>query len=197
MAKDDRQGRGGAGVPQAWRLARHIALVGLMGAGKSSLGRRFAKAIGARFVDADREIERAAGMSISDIFETRGEADFRDGERRVIARLLEEAPLVLATGGGAFVDPDTRQLMRAKATTVWLKADLDTLVRRCGRRDTRPLLRQGDPREILGRLMEERDPLYAEADVALPSRDEPFAKAIEAMVAVLGERGDLRAEAAA
>ncbi len=185
MAKDEQ--------PSQFRahLKKHVVLVGLMGAGKSAIGRRVATAIDARFLDADTEIERAAGMKIPDIFETRGEAEFRDGERRVIARLLEKAPLVLATGGGAFIDDETRALLAEKATTIWMRADLDVLVRRCGRRSSRPLLNNGDPREILARLMEIRYPIYAEADVEVFSRDEPHEVSVKAIVKHLKGRGDL------
>ena len=185
MAKDQQPSEIGA------TLGKHIALVGLMGAGKSAIGRRVASAIGARFLDADREIERAAGMTIPDIFETRGEAEFRDGERRVIARLLDEEPLVLATGGGAFIDDETRGLMAQHATTIWMRADLDVLVRRCGKRGNRPLLKNGDPREILGRLMALRYPIYAEADIEVYSRDEPHEVAVNEILRQLKERGEL------
>ena len=174
-------------------LRKHVALVGLMGAGKSAIGRRVANAIGARFLDADREIELAAGMSIPDIFETRGEAEFRDGERRVIARLLDRAPLVLATGGGAFIDDETRGLMAERATTIWMRADLDVLVKRCGKRGNRPLLKNGDPREILGRLIELRHPIYAEADIEVYSRDEPHEVAVGEIIRQLRKRGELAA----
>jgi shikimate kinase len=130
-------------------------------------------------------------MTIPDIFESRGEAEFRDGERRVIARLLEEPPFLLATGGGAFIDDSTRALLAEKATTVWMRADLNVLVRRCSRRGNRPLLKNGDPREILGRLIEERYPIYAEADIEVYSRDEPHAIAVNEIIRVLKARGDL------
>ena len=172
-------------------LNKHLVLVGLMGAGKSAIGRRVATAIGARFLDADREIEVAAGMKIPDIFESRGEEEFRDGERRVIARLLDEAPLVLATGGGAFIDDETRALLAEKATTVWMRADLDVLVKRCGRRSNRPLLKNGNPREILGRLMDIRYPIYAEAHIEVYSRDEPHEIAVNEIIGELTRRGDL------
>jgi shikimate kinase len=145
-----------------------------MGAGKSCIGRLLAAALDLPFVDADKEIEAAAGCSVEDIFAAHGEAAFRDGERRVIARLLTSQPkMVLATGGGAFMDPETRQLIHAHATSVWLRADVDLLLRRTARRNNRPLLKRGDPREILGRLIEERYPVYAEADVAVDSVDGP------------------------
>jgi shikimate kinase len=127
-------------------------LVGLMGVGKTTVGRRLAKALNLPFKDADAEIELAAGRSVADIFAERGESDFRAGERRVIARLLKGPPLVLATGGGAFLNADTRRTIKEKAISVWLKADLDVLVRRVKRRDTRPLLRGAEPREVLERL---------------------------------------------
>lgn len=173
------------------RLERHVALVGLMGAGKSAIGKRVATAIGAPFLDADREIECAAGMTIADIFEAHGESAFRDGERRVIARLLDGPPLILATGGGAYMDESTRGLLAKKATTIWMRADLDVLVRRCARRTNRPILRNGDPREILGELIQVRYPVYAQADIEIFSRDEPHKIAVDEIVRRLQERGDL------
>jgi len=166
----------------------------LMGAGKSAIGRRVAKAIGARFLDADHEIEVAAGMTIPDIFETRGEEEFRDGERRVIARLLDESPLVLATGGGAFIDDETRRLANERATTIWMRADLDVLVKRCGKRGHRPLLNTGDPREVLRKLIEVRYPIYAESDIEVYSRDEPHEVAVNEIVRQLKARGELVVE---
>lgn len=154
-------------------VPRTIALVGLMGAGKSCIGRLLAGALGLPFVDADKEIEAAAGCSVEDIFAAHGEAAFRDGERRVIARLLTQPKMVLATGGGAFIDPETRKLIHERATSLWLRADADLLVRRTARRNNRPLLKRGDPREILTRLIDERYPVYAEADVAVDSVDGP------------------------
>ncbi|MPZ08810.1 MAG: shikimate kinase [Kiloniellaceae bacterium] len=154
-------------------VPRTIALVGLMGAGKSCIGRLLAGALGLPFVDADKEIEAAAGCSVEDIFTAHGEAAFREGERRVIARLLTQPKIVLATGGGAFMDPATRKLIRKHTTSVWLRADVDLLLRRTARRDNRPLLKRGDPREILGRLISERHPVYAEADVTVDSVDGP------------------------
>ena len=154
-------------------LPRTVALVGLMGAGKSAIGKRLAVRLGLPFVDADDEIERAAGCSIAEFFEKYGEADFRAGERRVIARLLDEPPHVLSTGGGAYIHPETRALMRRKAVTVWLRAELDVLFDRVRRRGHRPLLRQGEPREILARLMDQRYPIYAEADIVVESTAQP------------------------
>lgn len=151
----------------------NIVLVGLMGAGKSCIGKRLAQALDLPFVDADTAIEEAAGCSIEEIFEQHGEAAFRDGERRVIARLMQEGPQVIATGGGAFMDPETREAIRAGGTSLWLRADLDLLVRRTGRRNNRPLLKKGDPREILERLMQVRYPVYAEADIVVDSVDGP------------------------
>jgi len=151
---------------------RSLVLVGMMGAGKSSIGRRLAQRLGVPFVDADAEIEAAAGMSIAEIFATYGEAYFRSGEQRVIARLLESGPQVLATGGGAFMNPNTRIGIRQKGMSVWLKADFDVLMRRVKRRATtdRPML-QGDPAERIRHLMDERYPVYAEADVTVVSRE--------------------------
>ena len=168
------------------RIDCSIILVGLMGAGKSAIGRRLASRLGMSFVDADDEIERAAGCSISDIFELHGEAAFRDGERRVIARLLARPPHVLATGGGAFMDPETRATIRECGISVWLRADLDLLVSRVSRRNDRPLLAGGDPRAILRRLMDERHPIYAEADVVVESRDGPHEQTVEAVLGALG-----------
>ncbi len=154
-------------------VPRTIALVGLMGAGKSCIGRLLAGALDLPFVDADKEIEAAAGCSVEDIFAAHGEAAFRDGERRVIGRLLKQPKMVLATGGGAFMDPATRKLIHDRATSVWLRADVELLLRRTARRNNRPLLKRGDPREILTRLIEQRYPVYAEADVVVDSVDGP------------------------
>ncbi|MBV8169939.1 MAG: shikimate kinase [Alphaproteobacteria bacterium] len=146
-----------------------LVLVGLMGAGKSSVGRRLAARLGLPFTDADHEIEAAAGMTIEEIFARHGEPAFRDGERRVIARLLDNPVHVLATGGGAFMDTRTRALIHERAISIWLHAELDELVRRVSRRTDRPLLKGGDPRAVLERLIAERYPIYAEADVTVPS----------------------------
>jgi shikimate kinase len=150
---------------------RTIALVGLMGVGKSSVGRRLASALGLPFRDADAEVEAAAGRSISEIFAELGEPAFRDGERRVIARLLEGPAHVLATGGGAFMNPETRALIKGKAISVWLKADLDVLARRVGRKDSRPLLTGKDPMDVLIEQAAVRYPVYAEADVVVETGD--------------------------
>jgi shikimate kinase len=162
-----------------------IALVGLMGVGKSTIGRRLALALGLPFRDADTEIETAAGQSISDIFAGMGEPAFRDGERRVIARLLELPPHVLATGGGAFAQPLTRELLRDKAVTVWLKADLPVLARRVARRDHRPLLVGRDPMEVLKAHARDRYPSFQTADLTVEVGDSPHQVAVEAIVAAL------------
>lgn len=153
-----------------------------MGSGKSAIGRRLATRLGLDFVDADSEIEAAAGCSIEDIFEQHGEAAFRDGEKRVIARLLDGPPHVLATGGGAYMDADTRLLIREKGLSIWLKADLDVLLERTARRNNRPLLKQGDPREVLEKLMRERYPVYAETDIMVESGDRPHEKMLEIII---------------
>ena len=164
---------------------RSVVLVGMMGAGKSSIGRRLATRLGLSFVDADAEIEKAASMSIEEIFATRGEAYFRAGEARVIARLLEGGPQVLATGGGAFMNADTRTTIRAKGISVWLRATLDVLSRRIRRRSDRPLLKSDDPLETLKRLIDERYPVYAEADTLVMSRDVPHETIVNEIVAEL------------
>ncbi|EME68687.1 shikimate kinase [Paramagnetospirillum caucaseum] len=164
------------------RIGRTVVLVGLMGAGKSCVGRRLAARLGLDFLDSDVEFEAASGSSISDYFARFGEAAFRDGERKVIARLLDGPPVVLATGGGAFIDPATRERIKSTGTSVWIRAELDLLLKRTVGRDHRPLLKQGDPREILGRLMEARYPVYAEADIIVDSTDEvPEATVIRVM----------------
>jgi shikimate kinase len=164
---------------------RTIALVGLMGVGKSSVGRRLAAALDLPFRDADAEVELAAGRSISDIFADLGEPAFREGERRVIARLLEQPPHVLATGGGAFANPDIRALIKSKAVSVWLKADLDVLARRVARKDTRPLLAGKNPIEVLQELADRRYPAYAEADVTVETGDAPHHVAVEQVLSAL------------
>jgi shikimate kinase len=172
-------------TPPAVPARRTIALVGLMGVGKSSIGRRLALALGLPFKDADTEIEAAAGRSISEIFGQFGEATFRDGERRVIARLLEEPPHVLATGGGAFAQPGTRALIKAKAISVWLKADLEVLARRVARRDHRPLLIGKDPMEVLEAHVRDRYPAFEMADVAVETGDSPHQVAVDAIIKAL------------
>jgi shikimate kinase len=165
--------------------ARSVVLVGMMGAGKSSVGRRLATRLGIPFVDADSEIEKAAGMSISDIFATRGEPDFRAGEARVIARLLDGGPQVLATGGGAFMNPDTRAAIKAKGVSIWLNADFDVLMRRIKRRQDRPLLRTEDPAATLKQLIEARCPTYQLADFTVQSREVPHEKIVDEIVTLL------------
>jgi shikimate kinase len=178
---------------------RSLVLVGMMGAGKSSIGRKLAQRLNLPFVDADAEIERAAGMSISDIFTEHGEPYFRAGEARVIARLLDSGPQVLATGGGAFMHPQSREAIRAKGISVWLRAEYDVLMKRIRRRSDRPMLKTDDPGETLRRLMQERDPVYAEADVIVHSRDVPheiiIAEIISAVTSRLQEIGAISAGA--
>lgn len=164
---------------------RTIALVGLMGAGKSTVGRRLAGALGRTFCDSDDEIEEAAGLSIADIFALHGEAEFRRGEKRVLERLLQNPPHVLATGGGAYLDPDTRKLMRERAVTVWLNADLETLWERVSRRNHRPLLKNPDARGVLTRLLEERTPIYSKADLVIDSMDGPHSATVNKIIAAL------------
>jgi shikimate kinase len=165
--------------------SRNIVVVGLMGAGKTKIGRRLAARLGLRFSDSDQEIEAAAGESIEEIFANRGERAFREGERRVIARLLAQPVHVLATGGGAFMDPLTRALIARRGVSLWLRADLDVLVSRVSRRNNRPLLKGGDPRSILGELMESRHPIYAKADVVVDSSDgSPEATVVRALAAL-------------
>ena len=170
-------------------LRRTIALVGMMGAGKSSVGRRLAVRLDVPFCDADAEIEAAAGCTISDIFEQYGESAFRDGERKVIGRLLAEPPHVMATGGGAFIDPETRARMKECAVSVWLKAPVEVLLARILRKDTRPLLKAGEPREVLERLLTEREPIYALADIAIESESGPHCETVERIMAALNEHG--------
>ncbi len=165
--------------------SKTLVLVGLMGAGKTTVGRRLAQALDMPFRDSDTEIEEAAGSSISDIFAYHGEAYFRDGERRVIERLLNDPPHILATGGGAFVQERTRALIRSKAISIWLRADLDLLVRRVSRRDTRPLLRNGDPATILRGLLEERSPLYAQADIMVDTDDGPHEVVVRRIISAV------------
>jgi len=164
---------------------RSVVLVGMMRAGKSTIGRRLSARLGLPFFDADAEIEAAAGMSIPDIFESRGEADFRDGEVRVIARLLDGGPAVLATGGGALMRKETRDRIRDKAVSIWLKADVDIIMRRVKRRSDRPLLQTADPEATVGRLIREREPVYQQADLTIWSRDVPHEKIVEECIEAL------------
>ena len=166
-------------------VPRTVALVGLMGAGTSSIGRRLAQRLKVPFIDADSEIEAAAGATVEEIFERHGEAAFREGERRVIARLLEGPVQVLATGGGAFMDPTTRALLRQRAISVWLRADLELLLSRVTRRNNRPLLKAGEPRAVLERLIAERYPVYAEADLTVDTLDGPPDATLERVLAAL------------
>jgi len=164
---------------------RTIALVGLMGAGKTTVGRRLAAALQMPFADADAEIVKAAGRSIEEIFAEHGECAFRRGERQVIARMLNGPVHVLATGGGAFIDPGTRALMKERAISIWLKAPLDVLMKRVEKRDNRPLLKEADPRAVMQRLMDERYPIYAEADITIESAPGPHNTAVEKIIEAL------------
>jgi shikimate kinase len=167
---------------------RSVVLVGMMGSGKSSIGRRVGLRLGIPFVDADAEIEKAAQMAIPDIFAVRGEAEFRAGEARVIARLLEGGPQVLATGGGAFMNPDTRALIGAKGIAIWLKAELEVLMKRIRRRHDRPLLKTDDPAATLRQLLAERDPVYSLADLTVQSREVPHDRIVDEIVTALAGR---------
>ena len=167
---------------------RSVVLVGMMGAGKSSVGRRVALRLGIPFVDADTEIEKAAGMAITDIFAIRGEAEFRSGEARVILRLLEGGPQVLATGGGAFINPDTRAAIAAKGISIWLKAEPDVLMKRIKRRQDRPLLHTADPAATLRKLLEEREPVYALADLTVQSREVTHDRIVDEIVGAIAGR---------
>lgn len=183
----------GAAPADGRTLVRPVVLVGLMGAGKTAVGRRLAATLGVGFADSDEAIVEAASMSIPDIFELYGEAAFRDVERRVIARLIDEAPGVLALGGGAFVDERTRALLAGRAVSIWLKADLETLVARTAKkRATRPLLLQGDPREILADLMARRYPVYALADHTVATGDQPLEDVVASIAELLQRAGLLR-----
>jgi shikimate kinase len=171
----------------AARITRPVVLVGLMGVGKSTVGRKLASLLHRDFVDADDAIVEAAQLSIAEIFEQYGEPYFRDGERRVIARLIEERHGVIATGGGAFVDPTTRALILERAIAVWIDCDVDTLVERTARRNTRPLLRNGDPKQILTRLAAERAPFYAEAPIRVMSENGPHADTARAILEAIDQ----------
>ena len=173
---------------------RPIVLVGMMGAGKTTVGRRLATRLGRHFVDSDEEVEKAAGMTIEDIFAAHGEADFRAGEVRVIARLMKDRGLVLGTGGGAFMNADTRTLIKTSGISVWIKADFDLLFQRVQRRSNRPLLKTPNPRQTLQDLIDKRYPVYAEADVTVVSEDVPqdqvAGAVIDALLAHLGATHD-------
>lgn len=164
---------------------RPIVLVGMMGAGKTTVGRRLATRLGRHFIDSDEEVEKAAGMTIEDIFATRGEADFRAGEVRVIARLLKDRDLVLGTGGGAFMNPETRALVKTCGVSVWIKADFELLFQRVQRRSNRPLLKTANPRQTLQELIDKRYPVYAEADVTVVSEDVPQDQVASAVIDAL------------
>lgn len=175
------------------KLDKTLVLVGMMGAGKTSVGRRLAGVLGVSFRDADVEIETAAGCTINEIFERFGEPAFRSGERKVIARLLSDPPHVLAAGGGAFIDPETRERIKEKAVSIWLRAPLDLLIQRVMRKDTRPLLRNTDSRATLERLLREREPIYAQADIVVESDEGPHDVVVKRIIAALdaqaGEMG--------
>ncbi|KQT47989.1 shikimate kinase [Devosia sp. Leaf420] len=174
MSKSDNTARSARAKALAERLGgRPLVLVGMMGAGKTTVGRRIATRLNRRFIDSDEEIEKAAQMTIPEIFAQRGEPEFRAGETRVISRLLKEDGIVLATGGGAFVNLETRAQIKSGAVSVWLKADLDILFERVSRRSNRPLLKTTDPKATLQKLIEDRYPIYAEADLTVLSRDVP------------------------
>ena len=177
---------------------RAIVLVGMMGSGKSSVGRRLAGRLGLPFVDADSEIEPAAHMTIPEIFAPRGEAEFREGERRVISRVLTtRAPLVLATGGGAFMNAETRERVKELGIAVWLKAEPDVLMRRVRKRSNRPLLQTADPEATLRRMLTEREPVYALADITILSSDEPHEVVVGETIAALDDYLRLAAGATA
>jgi len=169
------------------RLDRPVVLVGLMGVGKSTVGRRLAKRLGLSFVDSDAEIEDAAGYPAAEIFERYGETDFRDGERRLVARLIEGEVRVIATGGGAYIDQRTRELLNERAITIWLDAPVDILAERTSRRDTRAQLRNGDPKAVLERLADERRASYAQAHIHVRSGDGAHKDVVEAIVQALDE----------
>lgn len=168
-------------TPMGVNIDRPIVLVGMMGVGKTTIGKRLAPKLGLNFVDADEEIVAAAGMSISDLFQRHGEESFRRGEAQVIERLLQGPPLVLATGGGALVTKTTRVLVKEKAVSIWLRADIDTILARATRRPTRPLLQNGDPRATLTRLLDERRPFYEQADIHVDSPPGPHNKTVSAV----------------
>jgi len=194
--RGDGSGRSSSRIARARELAgllgpRPLVLVGMMGAGKTTVGKRLAARLGRRFADSDEEIERAAQMTIPEIFAQRGEAEFRSGETRVIARLLREPDLVLATGGGAFINEDTRALILSNALSVWIKADFDLLFARVSKRSNRPLLQTADPRATLKALIDARYPVYAQADVTVVSRDVPHETvASDLVMAVLASLRD-------
>jgi shikimate kinase len=184
MGSHERQGVSGANMRA---IDRPVVLVGMMGVGKTSIGKRLAARLGLDFVDADEEIEAAAGMSIAEIFEKFGEPYFRDGERRVIARLIDGVPKIIATGGGAFVNEQTRALIRERAISIWLDADVHVLAERVSRRSHRPLLKGRDPVEVLTELGKVRGPIYAEADIHIRSDASPHARTIDTILKALAQ----------
>ncbi len=170
-----------------WRPTRPIVLVGMMGVGKTTIGRRLAPRLGLPFVDADEEIEKAAGMSVADLFSAHGEESFRRGEAQVIERLLSEEPIVLATGGGAMKNDATREMIKTHALSIWLQADVDVIVSRATRRPTRPLLKNGDPHEIITRLLKERTPFYANADIKVEANIGPHSSTVDAVLSAIAD----------
>lgn len=166
-------------------LSRTLVLVGLMGAGKSCIGRRLAARLSMPFVDADTEIEKAAGCSVQDYFARHGEAAFRQGERKVMARLLDGPPLILASGGGAYIEDETRRLIAERAISLWLRADIELLIKRTSGRDHRPLLKNEDPHAVFSRLIAVRHPIYAQADLVVDSRDQPPEATVETVMEAL------------
>ncbi len=166
--------------------AHPIALVGLMGVGKTTVGRRLAKRLSLPFYDSDEEIEKASGRTVAGYFKDHGEAAFREGERKVIERLLDGTPIILATGGGAFIPEETRLLLKENAITVWLKGDFDTIMERVSRKNTRPLLQVADPRAKMRELMDIRYPIYAEADVTVPIARGPHIRTVNKVIRLLG-----------
>ncbi len=180
MTEERSQTKNTGRIEAPW-AQRTIALVGLMGAGKSTVGRRLANSLGRPFFDSDEEIEKAAGLSVADIFSLHGETEFRRGEQRVLERLLSGPPHVLATGGGAYMNAETRDMLREKAVTIWLNADLETLWKRVSRRGHRPLLKADNPKGVLSDLLVAREPVYAEADIVVTSVEGPHSKTVLAI----------------
>jgi shikimate kinase len=185
MATISKQKRDARRKRQSPTIDRPLVLVGMMGVGKTSVGRKLAERLGLPFVDADEEIEKAAGLSVAEIFERFGEEYFRDGERRVIARLIEGKAKVIATGGGAFINDETRALILSQAHSIWLNADINILVERVSRRNHRPLLVGRDPREVLIELGEKRDPIYAQAEIHARSDTAPHGVTVEQIMKAL------------
>jgi len=194
VTSDDPSGRhpGGdtANAIRHWLGGRSLVLIGLMGAGKTTVGRRLAQRLDLPFVDSDQEIETAAGLSIPEIFEAHGEDAFRDGEKRVIARLLHNGPQVLATGGGAYMADETREEIRGHGISIWLKADIEVLMERVGRRGNRPLLKRENPRKVMEDLMAARYPVYADADMTVKSADGSHDRVVDMIVDELGRRAN-------